>query len=214
MSAFADCVIYSMHKLGHAYPTAGYGGKFVKWLSHRSREPYGSFGNGSAMRVSPIAWAFDDLETVEIFAGISAMVSHNHPDGIKGAQATASAIFLASSGNTKAQIRGYITQKYGYDLSRTLDEIRPSYEFDATCHGSVPEAITAFLEGENYEDTVRKAVSIGGDSDTIACIAGGIAEAFYSGVPEEIMRGTFERLDENLRDIFSQWCSWMTGGSD
>ena len=149
--------------------------------------PYGSFGNGSAMRVSPVAWAFDDLDTVEIFAGISAMVSHNHPEGIKGAQATAAAIFLARSGSTKQQIRDYITQKYGYDLSRILDEIRPSYEFDATCQGSVPEAITAFLEGESYEDTVRKAVSLG---------------------------GTFERLDDGLREVFSQWCSWMTGGSN
>ena len=149
--------------------------------------PYGSFGNGSAMRVSPVVCAFDDLETVEIFAGISAMVSHNHPEGIKGAQATAAAIFLARSGNTKQQIRDYITQKYGYDLSRSLDEIRPSYEFDATCQGSVPEAGTAFLEGESYEDTVRKAVSLG---------------------------GTFDRLDDGLREVFSQWCSWMTGGSD
>ncbi|MBQ9434457.1 MAG: ADP-ribosylglycohydrolase family protein, partial [Synergistaceae bacterium] len=198
----------------HAYPLIGYGPKFAQWLSSRERQPYGSFGNGSAMRVSPVAWAFDDLETVEVFAGISAMVSHNHPEGIKGAQATAAAIFLSRSGNTKQQIRDYITQKYGYDLSRRLDEIRPSYEFDATCQGSVPEAITAFLEGSSYEDTVCKAVSLGGDSDTIACIAGGIAEAFYNGVPEEIMHETFTRLDENLRDIFSRWCNWMTGGSD
>ena len=214
MSAFADTVIDSMHRFGHAYPLIGYGPKFAQWLSSRERQPYGSFGNGSAMRVSPVAWAFDDLETVEVFAGISAMVSHNHPEGIKGAQATAAAIFLSRSGNTKQQIRDYITQKYGYDLSRRLDEIRPSYEFDATCQGSVPEAITAFLEGSSYEDTVCKAVSLGGDSDTIACIAGGIAEAFYNGVPEEIMHETFTRLDENLRDIFSQWCNWMTGGSE
>ena len=214
MSAFADAVIDSMHKFGHAYPKAGYGSKFVQWLSRRERQPYGSFGNGSAMRVSPVAWAFDDLETVEIFAGISAMVSHNHPEGIKGAQATAAAIFLARSENTKDKIREYITEKYGYSLSRSLDEIRPSYKFDATCQGSVPEAITAFLESTSYEDAVRKAVSLGGDSDTIACISGGIAEAFYNGVPEEIMRGVFERLDDGLRETFSQWCDWMTGGSD
>lgn len=209
---FAETVIDAMHELGHTYPKAGYGSKFVVWLSRRSREPYGSFGNGSAMRVSPVAWAFDDLETVETFAGISAMVSHNHPEGIKGAQAVAAAIFLARAENSKEQIREYITEKYGYDLSRTLDEIRPSYKFDATCQGSVPEAIIAFLDGESFEDTVRKAVSIGGDSDTIACIAGSIAEAFYAGVPKEIMGEVFERLDDCLREIFSEWCSWMTGG--
>ena len=212
--AFAETVITSMQELGHAYPLVGYGGKFAQWLSHRSLEPYGSFGNGSAMRVSPVAWAFDDLETVEVFAGISAMVTHNHPEGIKGAQATASAIFLGRSGNTKEQIRDFITERYGYDLTRTLDEIRPSYQFDATCQGSVPEAITAFLEGESYEDTVRKAVSLGGDSDTIACIAGGIAEGFYGGVPEEIVMGALSRLDDNLREIFSQWCTWMAEGAE
>lgn len=209
---FLEILIDSMHELGHAYPNIGYGSKFVLWLSHRSRTPYGSIGNGSAMRVSPVAWAFDDLETVEIFAGLSAIVSHNHPEGIKGAQSTASAIFLARSGNSKEQIRDFITERYSYDLSRTLDEIRPSYKFDATCPGSVPEAITAFLDGESFEDTVRKAVSIGGDSDTIACIAGGIAEAFYGQVPEGIMREAMLRLDDNLREIFANWCSWMTGG--
>ena len=166
------------------------------------------------MRVSPVAWAFDDLETVELFAALSAVVTHNHPEGVKGAQATASAICLALCGNTKEQIRDYITDRYGYDLTRTLDEIRPGYKFDATCPGSVPEAITAFLKGESYEDTIRKAVSIGGDSDTIACIAGGIAEAFYGGVPEEIMRGALLILDDRLRGMFEEWCTWMTGGSE
>lgn len=213
-NAFAEAVIDSMHELGHAYPKAGYGSKFVLWLSKRERLPYGSIGNGSAMRVSPAAWAFDELETVETFAALSAAVTHNHPEGVKGAQAVAASIFLARAENTKAQIREYVSERYGYDLSRTIDEIRPSYKFDATCPGSVPEAITAFLEGESYEDTVRKAVSIGGDSDTIACIAGAIAEAFYNGVPEGIMRGTLTRLDDRLREIFSQWCDWMTGGSD
>ena len=211
-NAFADAVIDSMHELGHAYPKAGYGSKFVMWLSKRSREPYGSIGNGSAMRVSPVAWAFDDLENVEVFAGISAMVTHNHPDGIKGAQAAA-AIFLANAGNTKQQIRDFITERYAYDLSRTLDEIRPSYKFDATCPGSVPEAITAFLEGNSYEDTVRKAVSIGGDSDTIACIAGAIAEGFYGKLPKEIALETLARLDEDMCGILSQWYEWMEGES-
>ena len=213
-NTFAEAVIDSMHELGHMYPLAGYGSKFVMWISHRSREPYGSFGNGSAMRVSPIAWAFDDLENVEVFAALSAAVSHNHPEGIKGAQAVASAIFLGRAENSKTQIRDYITERYGYDLTRTLDEIRPSYKFDATCQGSVPEAITAFLESTNYEDAVRKAVSLGGDSDTIACIAGSIAEAFYNGGPEDIMRGSLSRLDDKLRSIFADWCGWMTGGSE
>ena len=213
-NAFTEAVIDSMHELGHAYPKAGYGSKFVLWLSKRERQPYGSCGNGSAMRVSPVAWAFDDLETVETFAALSAAVTHNHPEGVKGAQAVAGAVFLANAGNSKEKIRDYITERYGYDLSRTLDEIRPSYEFDATCPGSVPEAITAFLEGNDFEDTIRKAVSIGGDSDTIACIAGAVAEAFYNGVPEGIMRETFARLDDRLREIFSQWCDWITGGSD
>lgn len=213
-NTFAEAVIDAMHELGHAYPKAGYGSKFVLWLSHRSREPYGSCGNGSAMRVSPIAWAFDDLETVEIFAGLSAMVSHNHPEGIKGAQAVSAAIFLARAENTKQQIREYITEKYSYDLTRTLDEIRPSYKFDATCQGSVPEAITAFLEGENYEDTIRKAVSIGGDSDTIACIAGAIAEAFYGSIPKEIRNEALARLDEDLCAILAYWYEWLTGGNN
>ncbi|MBQ7544733.1 MAG: ADP-ribosylglycohydrolase family protein [Synergistaceae bacterium] len=209
--AFAETYINCMHELGHAYPFVGFGGKFVRWLLHKSREPYGSFGNGSAMRVSPVAWAFDDLETVEIFAGITAMVTHNHPEGIKGAQATASAIFLGRSGNSKEQIRDFITERYGYDLTRTLDEIRPGYEFDATCQGSVPEAITAFLEGESYEDTVRKAVSIGGDSDTIACIAGAIAEGFYGSVPKDIAHEALSRLDDNICHILSEWYTWMGG---
>ena len=212
--AFVEAVIDSMHEMGHMYPHAGYGSKFILWLSHKSRQPYGSIGNGSAMRVSPVAWAFNDLETVELFAALSAVVTHNDPEGVKGAQATASAIHLALCENSKEQIRDYITERYDYDLTRTLDEIRPSYKFDATCPGSVPEAITAFLEGESYEDTVRKAVSIGGDSDTIACIAGGIAEAFYGVLPEEIMRGVLLILDDNLRGMFEEWCTWMTGGSE
>ena len=211
---FALAVQDSMHHIGRRYLMIGYGPLFFKWLLLENPVPYQSYGNGSAMRVSPVAWAFDDLENTEIFAGISAAVTHNHPDGITGAQAAAASIFLARSGNTKDQIREFVQERYGYDLSRSLDEIRPSYRMDATCQGSVPEAITAFLESESYEDAVRKAVSIGGDSDTIACIAGGIAEAFYNGVHEEIMRESLVRLDDNLRGIFSQWCDWMTGGSD
>ena len=156
------------------------------------------------MRVSPVAWYFDDLETVERFAAASARPSHNHPEGIKGAQATAAAIFLARTGKSKDDIRSYISVKYGYDLNRKLDEIRPVYDFDATCPGSVPEAIIAFLEGNSFEDVVRKAVSLGGDSDTIAAIAGSIAQAMY-GIPDEIKQMILPVLDDFMRDELKRW---------
>lgn len=220
VSTFMDAVISSMLQFGHEYPTVGYGPKFAQWLAkydqwfskpeaERDIEPYGSFGNGSAMRVSPVAWVFNDIETIEIYADLSARVSHNHPEGIKGAQAVATAIHMAFIGMSKQDIRTYISLKYDYNLSRTLDEIRPSYEFDATCPGSVPEAITAFLESTSYEDAVRKAVSLGGDSDTIACIAGSIAEAFYRGVPENIAFEALKRLDVRLRDVLEAWYAWL-----
>lgn len=182
----------------HAYPNAGYGGTFHRWARSESLEPYNSFGNGSAMRVSAVGWAFDSLDAVLDAAGRTAAVTHNHPEGVKGAQAVAAAIFLARTGRDKAEIRQYVTRTFGYDLSRTLDEIRPGYEFDVTCQGSVPQAITAFLESTDYEDAIRKAISIGGDSDTIACIAGGIAHAHYSGVPQPIIDQVFEILDDRL----------------
>ncbi len=203
-SEFEDAVRESMLKFGHKYPRVGYGFKFVKWLGSRDPQPYGSFGNGSAMRVSPVAWYFDDLETVERFAAASARPSHNHPEGIKGAQATAAAIFLARTGKSKADIKSYISIRYGYDLNRTLDEIRPDYDFNATCQGSVPEAIIAFLEGNDFEDVIRKAVSIGGDSDTIAAIAGSIAQGMY-GIPDEIEREVLPVLDEFMTDELKRW---------
>ena len=182
-----------MIKYGVLDPRAGYGGKFSSWLffpkvisKDGKRHPYNSFGNGSAMRVSAVGWMFDTLVETERVAEISASITHNHPEGIKGAQATAAAIFMARNGKSKKEIKDYITDKYGYDLNRKLDDIRPSYNFDVTCQGSVPEAIIAFLESHDYESTVRLAVSLGGDSDTQACIAGGIAEAFY-GMPDEII---------------------------
>ena len=213
-NTFSDAVIDSMHNFGHKYSRAGYSLTFMMWLANYDREPYGSFGNGSAMRVSPVGWAFDTLEDTEEYAELSASVSHNHPEGIKGARATAAAIYLSRTGHTKQHIREYITSKYGYDLTRTIDEIRPDYKFDATCQGSVPEAITAFLDGESYEDTVRKAVSIGGDSDTIACIAGGIAEAFYGEVPENIAREVLALLDDDMKKMLADWRTWMTGGNE
>jgi ADP-ribosylglycohydrolase len=180
------------------YPNAGYGGSFYRWARSISRAPYGSYGNGSAMRVSPVGWAYDSLEDVLHHAERTAVVTHNHPEGVKGAQATATAIFLARSGSDKTAIRGYIEKTFGYNLHRPLDAIRAVYTFDVSCQGSVPEAITAFLESTGFEDAVRQAISLGGDSDTIACITGSIAEAFYGGVPEEIWRPVWEMLDPRL----------------
>lgn len=180
------------------YPEVGYGNKFRAWAKSSSTEPYNSWGNGSAMRVSPIASAFDDLNTVLQEAQSSAGVTHNHPEGIKGAEATAAAIFLARTGYDKDSIKSYIQSSFGYDLKPTLDEIRPHYEFNDSCSGSVPQAITAFLESTDFEDAIRNAISIGGDSDTIACITGSIAEAFYGGVPPEIAEWVLSKLDDQL----------------
>lgn len=191
----------SMQRLGRLYPHAGYGGHFMSWIFADNPAPYRSFGNGSAMRVSSVAWAFQSLADVIRFARVSAEVTHNHPEGIRGAEAVAGAIFLARTGRSKDEIRRYIDEDFDYPLNRTLDEIRPSYAFDVTCMGSVPEAVIAFLESTDYEDAVRNAVSIGGDSDTIACIAGSIAEAYY-GIPDWIREEALRRLDPTLRGIY------------
>ena len=180
------------------YPGRGYGGMFHRWASSAETGPYNSFGNGSAMRVSPVGFAFDSLEEVLANAKMSAEVTHNHPEGIKGAQAVAGAIFLARKGKSREEIKQYIEEQFGYDLWEPLDEIRKYYCFDETCQGSVPPSIIAFLESNDYEDAVRKAVSLGGDSDTMACITGGIAEAFYGGVPRDIQDQVVARLDERL----------------
>lgn len=191
---------------GQLYPYAGYGGMFRRWLRAKDPQPYGSYGNGSAMRVSPVAWLYNDLDTVRRMARLSAEVTHNHPEGIKGAEATASAIFLARTGHSKAEIKAYIEGQFGYDLSRTCDEIRPSYHHVESCQETVPEAITAFLEGESFEDVIRTAVSLGGDCDTLTCIAGSIAEGFY-GVPEELKQECRNRLDRHLRMVLDQFTS-------
>ena len=183
------------------YPNAGYGMNFRNWALSDRTEPYNSWGNGSAMRVSPIGFALEDLDSVLLEAKRSAEVTHNHPEGIKGAQATATAIFLARTQKNKKRIKSYIEANFGYDLNFSLDRIRPNYEFDVSCQGSVPQAIAAFLESTDFEDTIRNAISIGGDSDTIACIAGGIAQAFYGGVPEAIATRTLSILDEPLRQV-------------
>jgi len=187
------------------YPGAGYGGTFYRWMQSDTQEPYGSWGNGSAMRVSPVGFAFDDAGTVLAEAEKTAAVTHNHPEGIKGAQATALAVFLARRGRSKPEIRTEISDRFGYDLSRTLDGIRPGYRFDVSCQGSVPEAIIAFLESSDYEDAVRKAVSLGGDSDTLACIAGGMAQAFYHTIPAPIVDETRKRLPGEFIDIVDRF---------
>ncbi len=183
---------------GRRYPKSGYGRRFKNWLFSEDSSPYNSFGNGSAMRVSPVGFAFDSLEEVLNAARESAEATHNHPEGVKGAQAVAAAIFLARKGADKKGIRAEIQNRFGYSLERTLDEIRPGYSFNETCQGSVPEAVTAFLESTGYEDAIRLAVSLGGDSDTLACIAGGISQAFYGGVPGEILSETRQRLPEEF----------------
>lgn len=197
-------LIQSMQRYGQAFPHAGYGSMFQRWLGSEHPEPYGSYGNGSAMRVSSAAWLFDDLDTVRRMARLSAEVTHNHPEGIKGAEATASAIYLARTGSTKAEIKAYIEQHFHYCLSRTCDEIRSTYRHVESCQETVPEAITAFLEGDSFENVIRTAVSLGGDCDTLTAIAGSIAEGFY-GVPEELKQQCRERLSEDLLEILQRF---------
>jgi ADP-ribosylglycohydrolase len=211
--AVADCL---MHEFGysekyreyfHAYPNAGYGLRFFRWASSDSSRPYNSWGNGSAMRVAAVGHVFKSLEEVRAEAKRSAAVTHNHPEGVRGAEATAVAIFLARSGRNKREIRDGIEELFGYDLRQRLDDIRPTYSFDESCLGTVPPAIIAFLESRDYEDAVRKAISLGGDADTLACITGGIAEAFYGGVPATIASQALDRLDEHLRTVTVEFCA-------
>ena len=194
---FAD-VQHEMRNWGRRYPHAGYGGMFRRWLRAEHPQPYGSFGNGSAMRVAAAGWLFDTLDKTLEMAKVTAEVTHNHPEGSKGAQATAAAIFLARTGHSKLEIKRYVEQTFGYDLSRTCDEIRPGYRHVETCQQTVPEAIIAFLESAGFEDALRNAVSLGGDSDTLACITGGIAETFY-GMPPELQQKTLKRLPEEMQ---------------
>lgn len=193
-----------LHDYFHRYPQAGYGGSFIRWASQRLREPYNSWGNGSAMRVSPVGFAFNTPREVLKQAAETASVTHNHPEGIRGAQATALAIFLARTGNDKETIRRRISEGFSYDLSVPLDVIRKTYEFDVSCQGSVPQSIIAFLEASDFEDAIRNAVSLGGDADTMACIAGGIAEAFW-GVPKEIEDQILGILDDGLRSVVEEF---------
>lgn len=203
-------LIDRMQEYGKLYPYAGYGAMFGRWLRTKNPQPYHSFGNGSAMRVAAAAWLYNDLETVRSMARLSAEVTHNHPEGIKGAEATAAAIYLARSGSNKTEIRAYIEKNFGYDLSRTCDEIRPDYHHVESCQETVPEAITAFLEGESFENVIRTAVSLGGDCDTLTCIAGAIAEGFY-GVPEELKDECRKRLPEELRKVLIRFEEFLSG---
>ena len=187
------------------YPKAGYGSYFRRWLAEGGVEPYNSFGNGSAMRISAVGWAFNTAEDVLREAERSAAVTHDHPEGIKGAQAVALAIYLARTGIGKAEIRQEIETHFEYDLRRALDDIRPNYEWDSTSPGSVPESIIAFLESTDFESAVRNAILLGGDADTMAAIAGSIAEAYYGGMPEEITAEVRERLPTDLLDVVEKF---------
>jgi ADP-ribosylglycohydrolase len=183
------------------YPDRGYGGAFHLWAQSASFAPYHSWGNGAAMRISPVGFAFDTLEAVLENAERFTAVTHNHPEGIKGAQATAAAIFFARNGFGKNEIRDFIENRFGYDLRRSVEDIRPGYRFDVSCQGTVPPALCAFLDSTDFEDAIRNAVSLGGDADTLACIAGGISQAYYGGVPDAIARHVYERLDNHLAGV-------------
>ena len=199
---FKNTLIKSMHTIGVKYPYCGYGGRFVSWLITRSTTPYNSFGNGSAMRVSPVSWYAKSLAEAEKLAKATAEVTHNHPEGIKGAVSVAGAIYLARTGHTMAEIKEYVSRFYKIDF--TLDEIRPNYGFYETCQESVPQAFEAFFESVSFEDAIRNAISIGGDSDTIAAITGSVAEAFY-GISDKLKETAVSYLDERLLKIYNDF---------
>jgi ADP-ribosylglycohydrolase len=196
----------AIRDIGSRYPYAGYGGYFMGWLLSKNPQPYNSWGNGSAMRVSPVGFAFDTINDVLDEARRSAEISHNHPEGIKGAQATALAVFLARTTKDRAYVMREVQDRFGYDLARTLDSIRPGYSFDVSCKGTVPPAIIAFLESISYEDAIRNAISLGGDSDTLACITGGIAGAYYGTVPGFISEKVKQILTKDLWQITEKFC--------
>lgn len=194
----------SYKKWFRKYPNRGYGGNFIGWGISNSIKPYNSWGNGSAMRVSPIGYYYDILEEVLLKAEESAAATHNHPEGIKGAQATAAAIYLAKNNNEKQEIKEFIEKRFGYDLNESLESIREWYDFDVSCQGTVPKAIIAFLESRDFEDAIRNAISIGGDSDTLACITGGIAEAYYKEIPDSILSEVERILPQEMMDLVNK----------
>jgi ADP-ribosylglycohydrolase len=202
-------LVRTFHQFVRKEPKRGYGPRFGAWVRNGESEPYNSFGNGSAMRVSPVGWFYDSVEDVLLHAKRTAAVTHDHPEGIKGAQAVALAIYMARKGHDKSIIKQEIEERFEYDLDRTIEVIRPYYKFDVTCQGSVPEAIIAFLEAESYDEAVAFAISLGGDTDTQGCIAGSMAEAFYGGVPKRwksearsylspFIRGVADEFDEKF----------------
>ena len=197
-------MITSMQLWGHKYPHAGYGGRFYRWLASEDTKPYNSWGNGSAMRVSSVGWLFETLERTREVARWSAEVTHNHPEGVKGAESTASVIWMARNGHTKPQIMEYITKEFGYDLSRTCDQIRPDYHHVESCQETVPQAITAFLEGTSFEDVVRTAVSLGGDCDTLTDIAAAMGEAFFE-MPAELKEKCFEFTSKDMHEVMERF---------
>lgn len=197
-------VIKSMQKWGRRYPWAGYGQRFFMWLGGENPQPYNSWGNGSAMRVSSVGWLFESLEETRRYARLTAEVTHNHIEGIKGAEATATAIFMARNGASEDEIKEYIIREFGYDLSRSCDYIRPGYHHVESCQETVPEALTAFMEGTDFEDVIRTAVSLGGDCDTLTCIAGGIAEAFY-GLTGNMKSECRKRLPEDMLKVLDRF---------
>lgn len=211
--AVADAILHRMpysdalRKWARRYPTAGYGGSFFSWFQTDGAGPYGSWGNGSAMRVSPVGLAFESEAVVLEEAAASARPTHDHPEGVKGAQAVALAVFMAKTGSDREEIRIAIAKRFGYDLDRTLTDIRPGYGFDVSCQGSVPESIIAFLESSDVESAVRNAVYLGGDADTMACIAGAVAAAYYGGVPEWMAREARARLPDDLRGVIDAFLS-------
>ena len=199
-------LIDRFHEYVAAYPRAGYGGSFLLWAGHKRRQPYNSWGNGSAMRVSPVAYAVESLPEALELAKQSAEVTHNHPEGIRGAQAAAAAVFLARQGREKHEIKDHIEQTFGYGLSASVDDIRATYIPDLSCQGSVPQSIVCFLGSEDFESAIRNAVSLGGDADTMACIAGAIAEPHYGGVPTEIKKRVLGLLDQRLQETVRAFC--------
>lgn len=201
----------NLKKFYRLYPGRGYGGSFHRWAGSDDPEPYNSWGNGAAMRISPAGYAYDDLDTVLLKAKEFTEITHNNPEGIKGGQATASAVFFARKGKSKDEIKDFIEKEFGYDLSRHVDEIRPSYIFDVSSQGTVPQAIRAFIDSTGFEDAIRTAVSLGGDTDTLTCITGGIAQAFYGGVPGFFAKNVYEILDKRLgkitREFMKKFCA-------
>ena len=199
--------IRSMQKWGRSYPDAGYGSRFIYWVHSKDPKPYGSYGNGSAMRVSAAGWLYDTVERTREVARATAEVSHNHPEGIKGAECTAAVMFLARTGASKVEIKDYVVKEFGYDISRNVDELRPLHDHVESCQDSLPKALASFFEGVSYEDTVRNAVSLGGDTDTLAAIAGAMADAMY-GIPDDIIAEGRARLPKDLLNVVEKFAKF------